>query len=664
MKYITLFMLTQICLISCSITPDVLTISSPDSNASITIGVDTDQDNKLFFSITYLGDEVILPSEFELHFKDMPPFSDHLNIERYSRKSVNEKWNRVWGKSETVRDNYNEITIYLRESEEPFRKLNFIARAYNDGIAFRYQIPEQVHFSQFTLQAEHTQFKMGKDYKVWASFWQRYVSAQEQEFKETSISSFTTNDIIGTPVLLEFDRGWGALLEANLTDWAGMFLTAGQDSSTIIKTRLSPHPSFEDAVVVSEAPRYSPWRLLMLGESPGDLIESDILHNLNEPNALGDVSWVTPGRSAWDWWWCGRYAPDAGFELGPNTETMKYFIDFASEMGWEYQLVDWQWYGEPFAGSFRVPNPDADITTHTDQIDIPYLVEYAKERNVRLMVWLNWWHVDRQLEEAFALYEDWGIAGVKIDFMDRNDQEMVNYYHRVLKKAAEHKLIVNFHGSYQPTGIDRTFPNFLTREGVLGNEYNKWSSRVTATHCLHLPFTRMLGGQMDYTPGGFLHVRHDQFEPVGGNAPAPKVRGTRCFQLAMPVVYESALTVFCDSPYNYRGEAGLDFYKVVPTTWDETRVIDGYPGEFVAIARRNGENWFFGAMTNEEERSLDIDLSFLGNHQYLATIYADAPDSNTNPSNLVIEKMIVTSSNTINIRMAEAGGCAIYFEKQ
>jgi alpha-glucosidase len=400
--------------------------------------------------------------------------------------------------------------------------------------------------------------------------------------------------------------------------------------------------------------------VILLGQRPGDLIESDLIDNLNPPCAIEDTSWIKPGRCAWDWWWCGRYAPDVNVPLGSNTATMKYFIDFAAEMGWEYQLVDWHWYGAPFKPDWT-PDPNCSITRSNPDINIPDLVAYAKTKGVRLLLWLQWVHADRQLDEAFALYQKWGIAGVKIDFMDRDDQEMVNFYHRVVKKAAEHQLLVDFHGAYKPTGTSRTWPNLITREGVMGNEYNKWSDRVTPEHCLTLPFTRMLTGPMDFTPGGFRNASQGQFKVVGGDAPAPIVMGTRCFQLAMMVVYDSPLQVLCDSPYAYRqSPAGLDFLKVVPTTWDRTRVLHGQVGEFITVARQHGKNWFIGSMTNWTARSLEIPLDFLGEGDFEATIWADALDASDHPENLVKEIRPVMAKDKIEAHLASGGGQVIY----
>jgi alpha-glucosidase len=401
----------------------------------------------------------------------------------------------------------------------------------------------------------------------------------------------------------------------------------------------------------------------MIEDSPGKFLESNLIQNLNEPCKIGDVSWITPGKSAWDWWWCNRYAPDAGFELGPNQETMKYFIDFASEMGWEYQLVDWQWYGEPFAPTDSYqwnPNPDADITTCIPGIDIPSLVEYADSKNVKLLVWLEWHHADRQMEEAFPLYEKWGVAGVKIDFMASESQEMVDFYHRTVKLAARHHLVVDFHGAYKPTGFSRTYPNLVTREGVLGNEYTKWSDRITPEHTVTLAFTRNILGEMDFTPGGFVNVTPDQFR-LESDAPSPMVMATRANQLAMMVVYESALQVICDSPHNYRNSpAGLDFLKIVPTTWDETRVINEQMSDYITVARRSGKEWFIGSMTDGSARNLKIPLDFLDPGTYRATIWQDGEDAGENPASLVKREIEVNPVETIEASLAPGGGHAVH----
>jgi len=636
-------------------------IESPDKQTSISIGINPNEGNQLFYTVKYHGQEIVKPSPIGFTLIGDTAFGKNLKITKAKIKELNESWERVWGKSKSVENHCFEACIELKETSTPFRKFKLTARAYNDGIAFRYGIPEQEKIDSFFIGKENTSFNFDKDYQIWASLQPKLNSAQEKEFKRMNLSNLKTKDIIVTPMLIKLDKGWAALLEANHYNWAGMYLTAGSESKTIVQPLLSPYPEQLSVAVKSKAPAQSPWRILMFGEKAGDLIESNIIHNLSEPNKLKDVSWIKPGRSAWDPWWSGGYAPSLGRLAAYDDESMKYFIDFASEMGWEYQLVDWLWY-DGIDNSLKRP-PVVDITKSNPKLNIPELVRYAKSKNVKLLLWLHWDDANKQMDKAFPIYEKWGIAGVKVDFMNRNDQYMVNFYERLLKKAAEHKLGVVFHGAHMPTGLERTYPNFLSCEGVMGNEFNKGSKKVSPEHCLNLPFTRMLGGMMDFTPGGFNHAPYGEFIPSKWEAPNPLVQGTRCFQLAMPVVYESALTIFCDSPDSYRGQEGLDFYKVVPTTWDETKVIDGYPGEFIIIARQNSGDWYLGAMNNDTERNINIPLNFLGEGTYNATIYSDASDSDTNPRNTDSTVVKVGMKDVLKARLAKRGGYVVHFNK-
>jgi alpha-glucosidase len=344
-----------------------------------------------------------------------------------------------------------------------------------------------------------------------------------------------------------------------------------------------------------------------------------------------------------------------------DTETIKKYIDLAADMGWEYMLVDWNWYGPPFGDVIGGPgNPNADITTVVEEVDMPGIIKYANDKNVDILVWLLWDHVEKQMDEAFALYEKWGVKGVKIDFMARDDQWMVQWYHKVVKKAAEHHLSVDFHGAYKPTGWTRTYPNLLTREGVLGNEYSKWSSRITPEHTTTLPFTRMLAGQMDFTPGAFLNRSMGQFR----NGSPAQAMGTRCNQLAMFVVYYSPLTVACDHPDNYKNQLGMEFLKEVPTVWDDTRVLNGKVGEYITMARRKGDRWFVGAMTNSEGRTLGIDLDFLGEGKWEIHYFKDAKDADIHAERLETGTSKVSSEDEVWIEMAPGGGYAAYIVKK
>jgi alpha-glucosidase len=419
-----------------------------------------------------------------------------------------------------------------------------------------------------------------------------------------------------------------------------------------LESKLAPHIDDPKIAVVAAPPLETPWRVMMIAGHPGRFVESNIVLNLNPPAAIEDTSWIKAGRSAWNWW-SGSYG-EGKFKPGMNNDTMKYYIDFASEANFEYMLIDAGWaLGTPGGtGSTQ----GADITRSNPNINIPELVEYARKKNVRLWLWAHWTSVDKQMDEAFPLFEKWGIAGVKIDFMDRDDQWMVDWYRRVVKKAAEHHLMVDFHGAFKPDGLRRTYPNLMTREGILGLEYNKWSARDTPDHRVFLMFTRLLAGPADFTPGGFNNATREEFESRNRQ---PMVMGTRAHHTALLVLFESPFLCVADWPGAYRGTKELDFLRVVPATWDETRFLAGHPESHAAVARRSGNQWFIGAITNWEARDLDLPLNFLGKGQYIAEIYRDAPDSDRNPKNSVKEERKVTAAGTLKLHLARGGGAAI-----
>jgi alpha-glucosidase len=385
----------------------------------------------------------------------------------------------------------------------------------------------------------------------------------------------------------------------------------------------------------------------MVGRQPGRLMESDIIENLSTPSKIGDASWVKPGMMAWDHWWTGN--------VRMNTATIKDYIQLASDMGWPYQLIDWQWYG-PFN------KPEANITAVNPDVNMDEVRQFAKDKNVKLFLWMHWADVERNqaYAKAFALYEKWGIAGVKIDFMDRDDQEIVNWYEKIAKAAADHHLMLIFHGAYKPTGLERTYPNQITREGILGNEYNRWSKRVTTEHKLTLPFTRFLTGPADFTPGGFLNRQPEQFKI---DTAAAQVQGTRAQEFALFVVYNSPITVACDLPDHYRNQSGADFLKIVPTVWDETKVIDASVSDYIVEARRSGDNWFIGAFTDNTARNFNIPLNFLPKGKYKLKVWKDAKDSNINAEHLEMEERIVSATDKLSISMVMNGGYVARLEK-
>ena len=632
---------------------------SPDSRISVTLDEDGDQS----FTYTVFKEDQLMvkPSAILLKFQDQEDFGNGLHMELLSESSTDETWKPLWGKTSMARNHYNEYIYRLSEGKQDARHLDWIIRVYNDGVAFRYSFPEGSGFGSFKLSEELCQFNLDPSYKAWATNHEHYYSSQEHTYDERPVGDIGKDELIGCPLLVEVaSAGWLLITEADLTDWAGLYFKASDQSPGSMVSSLASLKRDPEVKVEGSCPAISPWRVIMVGNDPGTLIESNIIANLNDPAEYDDVSWIKPGLSAWDRWWSGDYGPDAGFELGMNTATMKYFVDLSHEMGWEYMIVDWTWYGEVFVqeDGQQLPHPDADITTPIEEVDIEGIIEYARERDVKIILWALSMHLDRQMDEALAQYEKWGAAGIKVDFMDSDDQDMVNWYHTLARKAASHHLVIDFHGAYKPTGVSRTLPNLLTREGVLGNEYTKWSDLITPRHTVVLPFTRGVLGEMDFTPGGFNHIQEENF--VIGEGPNPYVMGTRCHQLAMLVIYESVFGVVCDSPYNYKDQPGSDFLKLVPSTWDETRYISGYPGESILIARRSGDQWYVGGMTNEESREVSFSLDFLGEGIHDATLWKDAKDAGTNPAHLDKEEVSGLSRDaSLTVKMEKGGGFVV-----
>ncbi len=620
--------------------PSRWTVVSPGSEVALTVTV-----NPLQYSVSFRSQEVIEPSPLGLELQDAHPF-EALKLTSVRRRSADLVWTPVWGKSSPVRNRYNELTLFFREQAPNGRAIGLIVRAYPDGVAFRYVLPVQPNLTDFTLTRELTTFRFADNPEVWASSYANYRSSYEEEYTKRPLSALPAGGLVGSPLLAKVsEHTYAAILEADLTDWAGLYL---QRDGNALEAALAPRLDGV-GLVHARTPHLSPWRVLMLGTTAGALIESNLIANLSPPSRIKDTRWIRPGMMAWDHWWSG----DVQMDLATNER----FIQFASAMGFPYQLVDWQWYG-PYNKA------DADLTAPVPALRMPELLRFAREHHVREWLWLHSGDVDRylwqgRLDEVFGLYQRWGIAGVKIDFMNSDDQDRVNWYQRIVELAAKHQLMVDFHGAYKPTGLSVTWPNLLTREGVLGNEYNKFSTRVTPTHKLTLPFTRMLAGPMDYTPGGFLNR-----SPAEWKVTTPtQVMGSRAQELAMFVVYWSPLTCLADDPAHYERQPGLEFLRGLPTVWDETRVIEGEVGEHVVIARRHGQDWYLGGMSGNDAFRSSTPLGFLGAGTYQAHIFADPQDPTSSYERIDQSIRTVTSRDTLDLAMRVAGGVAIRFER-
>lgn len=651
-------------------------LRSPDRRNAVTVSISSGVPT---YSVTRDGRAIIAqsPLGIVLDSPDGPPSgkpigSNGFTIPSSSTRSAVETFTRPVGKSKQVDAAYREAEITLSANEGQVRTLKLQLRAFDDGVAFRYVVPPQRGLSNLAIIDEQTSFLFAADFDCWGLNIGRLRSGFEGEHDKIKASLIRPADSYQSPLVCKTPEAAFAIAESDVEDYPGAFLRGVGSGELGVQVNLAPRTDnlagARQRLVAAkmDASRgfRTPWRLIMIGDNEGKLIESNLVDALASPSRVSDTSWIKPGLSVWDWWNGNAFPlPEAYRGSSPNaatnTHTYKHYIDFAAELGLEYLLIDEGWS----VGSTIEPNPAADVTKAKPQVDIEELVRYGDQKDVGLWVWVQWEQLDRQMDEALATYARWGLKGIKVDFMDRNDQEMVNWYHRLLSKAAANRLMVDLHGAYPPNGLARTYPNYVTQEGVLGAEYNKWSRRVTARHNVTLAFTRGLLGAMDYTPGGFRHATPAEFA-FKQQFNEPYVMTTRGAALAMYVVYDSPLQMVSDTPATYRTpdggwQPGVDFIKMVPATWDETRFVTGAIDDHVVVARRSGNDWYVGGMTVGPKR-IDVPLNFLGSGKYAATKWQDGETI----SAVSQSSSSVTRTGTITLEMAANGGGVIVLRPQ
>ena len=645
------------------------TLVSPDGTLKVTVN----GEGAPAWSLARKGVDLVLPSRLGLDFIGQKPWRG-FRVRDVKRRSLDATWTTRLYKKETVRDHANELEMALDDAEG--RRMTLVFRAYNEGVAFRYVIPEQDGFDGFQLRGESTEWRFPEGVDGWFTSYGHWVSSQECDFRNRKIAEIGAKELIGMPAIVNVGGQRVALCEADLTNWAGIYYRVpakGQEpGAATLEAALTPLPRSNacapDVAVIRMTPAASPWRVMICADSDIDLLNrNDIISNLNPPpDPSLDFSWVVPGASSWDWW------VESNNSL--STELTIKLVDFAAEMGWKYHTIDGGWYGWA-----RRPNHGPDVPIKIRKgFDLHKIIAHAKEKGVGIWVWLHWEALhDNGVEETFANLEKWGVKGVKIDFLDRQDQWMVRWYESTIRAAARHHLMVNYHGAFKPTGMNRTWPNQITREGIRGNEMTKFASDITPVHTATLPYTRFLLGPGDFTPGGFGNVHSENFVPQTKKGHRygdeqdrrpiwAEVIGTRAHEIGLCIAYDSPLTTVCDWPERYRGAKGVEALRNLPTVWRNTTPISGAIGESYCVAREAFDGRVYLVVLGVQEvPSVEIPLSFLPKDgTWNAALYLDGPKANEDATDLVESRQTVTRDGRLALKIAREGGAVVIFDQK
>lgn len=612
------------------------------------------------YRVFYEGKPLLDFSNISLVFKNEELGHDMVLL-KSARFDSSEKYSLLTGRSSFVNDPFRQLTIYLKKAKSSHREIAIEVRAFDDGLAFRYLFPESNGDSIYLLK-ENTGFKIIGNPTIHALVLDDYQSSHEGNYIHRLYHQLPEDSLMDMPMLFAFqDSIFMAITEAALLEYAGMYLV--KTKSGLVST-LSPLPDRAELAVISKTPHRSPWRVIMISRRPGRFLETNLITDLAPPGQVNDWSWLKPGKTTFPWW-NGNVTADTLNAPGNNFVTQQYYIDFCARSHIEYHsVVEYglhQWYQDD--GISFMPGPHSDVLKPMPGLDMKQVCDYAHSKGVGIRVWVHWIALYPKLDSAFILFEQWGISGLMVDFLNRDDQQMVNIQTEILQKAAKHHLHIQFHGAYKPTGLSRTYPNEFTREGTLNYEADKWNPRgVNPQHDLDIAFTRLIAGSTDYHLGGFRAVTQEKFR---AQYTRPLVLGTRSHMLAMYVVLENANAMVCDYPEAYEGQPGFDFVQQVPVTWDATRVIAGELDQYLVVARKKDQNCWIGGINGQSERILKFSPAFwLGtNGKWQATIYQDDLKSPFNPDGILIKKVKVDTTSVLEIPVAVGGGFAIKLEK-
>jgi alpha-glucosidase len=653
MRIIFLFVLFSLHLSTWGQRSNQFELTSPDRKIKISVNAIID----LQWSVMHENTEVILPSPISIQLASGEFLGRWVKVKKASKTPVDNNIQAIVYKKQTIRDQYNQLYIQFKDD------WGIYFRAYNDGVAYRIVINRK---DSITVVNEEASVQFEKDYKGYFPFVRdlrvkgdQFMSSFEALYDEIPISAIPKDTLAFLPVMLEMDNGKKLVItESDLQNYPGMYLKAGKDK--ILSTAYAPYPLAEaigghnklNSVVTERAGYIAklpgkqelPWRVFVISTSDKELLNNDMVYKLASPGRITDASWIKPGKVAWDWWndWNISHVD---FRAGINTETYRYYIDFAAANKLDYIIMDEGW------------SASNDLFNLSKAVNLKEIIDYSKQKNIGVILWATWHAVHAQMDEAFPYYAAMGVKGFKIDFLDRDDQPMVASTYAIAKKAAENHLLVDYHGMFKPAGLQRTYPNVINFEGVKGLENVKWTpADDVPRYDVSIPFIRMLAGPMDYTPGAMRNANKASFRAINSS---PMSQGTRTHQLAMYIVFEAPLQMLADNPTAYKKEQeSTDFIAKIPTVFDETVALDGKVAEYLAIARRKGNEWFVAAMTNWTSRELSLDLSFLGEGNYEADVFKDGVNADRDATDYKKEKRAVSKNEKLKINLAAGGGWA------
>ncbi|MDY5357201.1 MAG: glycoside hydrolase family 97 protein [Candidatus Cryptobacteroides sp.] len=637
-------------------------VISPDGSLKADVEI---TDGKILYSVIKNGSVVLSPSEVAMTLSDGSVYDGTVKLRKSGKTSVDSVVESPFYKKSHVKENYNQLALN-------FKTFDLVFRAYDAGVAYRFVSKSK---TPFKVVSETAQFAFPADWNMYVPYVcqnietleSQYFNSFENRYEHVTLSAWNKDRLAFLPLMVESPEGYKInIMESALTDYPGMYLY-NSDADTVLEARFAPYPkeikqgghnslqglvsSREDYIASYDGAVSFPWRIVNVSSSDTDMLDNDLVWLLGTPaDPQADWSWVKPGKVAWEWWnnW---HVTGVDFKAGVNNDTYKYYIDFASKYGIEYVILDEGWAVKGKADLFNV----------VPEIDIKELCDYAAQKNVGIVLWAGYWAFDKDMEKICSHYARMGVKGWKIDFMDRDDQMMVDFYTRAAHTAAKYHQFVDFHGAYKPCGLNRTFPNVLNYEGVHGLEQMKWSKVGTdqLTYDVTFPYIRMAAGPVDYTQGAMRNYNYKWYKPCYVD---PVSQGTRCHQLGMYVIFESPFNMLCDSPQHYEQEKECtEFIAKIPTVWYETVALDGKVGEYIVMARRNGTKWYVGGLVGHDARTVTVDLGFLGEGDWKMELFKDGINATRHAEDYT--RIEGQAGETLTVEVAPGGGFAAIFTK-